>query len=116
MHTGDVSYADNDGYLHITDRIKDVIKSGGEWISSLELEDIISRHEAVNEAAAIGVPDQKWGERPLVLVVIKPEFQDKINGGVIPKFGVPNQILIVDELAKTSVGKLNKKRLRKQYC
>ncbi|MDM8556691.1 fatty acid--CoA ligase [Desulfococcaceae bacterium HSG7] len=128
MHTGDVGYADNDGYLHITDRIKDVIKSGGEWISSLELEDIISRHEAVSEAAAIGVPDQKWGERPLVLVVIKPEFRDKVNGdalkvffmeyvskGVIPKFGVPNQIIIVDELAKTSVGKLNKKRLRKQY-
>jgi fatty-acyl-CoA synthase len=109
LHTGDVGYVDGDGYLHITDRIKDVIKTGGEWISSLELEDIISQHEAVSETAIIGVPDEKWGERPLALAVLKPDFQNKVNAddlraffleyvskGVIPKYGVPNQVLIVD--------------------
>lgn len=128
MHTGDVGYLDGDGYLHITDRIKDVIKSGGEWISSLDLEDIISRHEAVSEAAVIGVPDEKWGERPLLLAVLKPAFQNTVKAddlksffkgyvakGTIPKYGVPSKVLIVDEIAKTSVGKLNKKKLRETY-
>jgi fatty-acyl-CoA synthase len=128
LHTGDVGYMDGDGYLRITDRIKDVIKSGGEWISSLVLEDIISQHEAVSEAAAIGIPDEKWGERPLVLVVLKSDFQNKVNAddlkaifienvskGLIPKYGVPNEVRIVDTIAKTSVGKLDKKRLREQY-
>jgi len=128
LHTGDVGYVDADGYLHITDRIKDVIKTGGEWISSLELESIISRHEAVSEAAVIGVPDAKWGERPLLLAVLKPEFQGKVEAddlqnfyqayvdqGVIPKYGIPSRVLIVEEIAKTSVGKLNKKQLREQY-
>jgi fatty-acyl-CoA synthase len=128
LHTGDVGYMDAEGYLHITDRIKDVIKTGGEWISSLELESIISRHEAVSEAAVIGVPDAKWGERPLLLAVLKPEFQGKVEAddlqnfyqayvdqGVIPKYGIPSRVLIVEEIAKTSVGKLNKKQLREQY-
>jgi fatty-acyl-CoA synthase len=128
LHTGDVGYVDAEGYLHITDRIKDVIKTGGEWISSLELESIISRHEAVSEAAVIGVPDAKWGERPLLLAVLKPEFQGKVEAddlqnfyqayvdqGVIPKYGIPSRVLIVEEIAKTSVGKLNKKQLREQY-
>jgi len=128
LHTGDVGYVDAEGYLHITDRIKDVIKTGGEWISSLELESIISRHEAVSEAAVIGVPDAKWGERPLLLAVLKPEFQGKIapedlqnfyqsyvDNGAIPKYGIPSRVLIVEEIAKTSVGKLNKKHLREQY-
>ena len=69
LHTGDIGYLDGDGYLRVTDRLKDVIKSGGEWISSIELEDVVSRCEGVAEAAAIGVPDARWGERPLVLVV-----------------------------------------------
>jgi fatty-acyl-CoA synthase len=128
MHTGDVGYLDDEGYLHVTDRIKDVIKTGGEWISSLDLEDIISGHEAVSEAAVIGVPDQKWGERPLLLAVLKSAFKHKINAddlkshfasyvakGVIPKYGIPSRILIVEEIAKTSVGKINKKKLREQY-
>ena len=128
LHTGDVGYVDAEGYLHITDRIKDVIKTGGEWISSLELESIISRHEAVSEAAVIGVPDTKWGERPLLLAVLKPEFRGKVQAddlqhfyqafvdqGVIPKYGIPSRVLIVEEIAKTSVGKLNKKQLRAQY-
>jgi fatty-acyl-CoA synthase len=128
LHTGDVGYVDEEGYLHITDRIKDVIKTGGEWISSLELEDLISRHEAVSEAAVIGIPDDKWGERQMLLAVLKPAFRDKVTEddlkmfygqfvaeGVIPKYGVPSRVMIVDTIAKTSVGKLNKKALRSQY-
>lgn len=128
LHTGDVGYIDPEGYLQITDRIKDVIKSGGEWVSSLDLENIISQHDAVLESAAIGVPDEKWGERPLMLVVLKPEFKDKVTPedlkafmkkaaeeGKLPKYGVPDRYEIVDMIAKTSVGKLNKKALRTSY-
>jgi fatty-acyl-CoA synthase len=128
LHTGDIGYVDEEGYLQITDRLKDVIKSGGEWISSLTLEDIMSQHEAVSEAAAIGVPDEKWGERPLVLVVLKEGYQDKVSeedlreffmkfvdSGEIPKYGVPNRVHIVDAIAKTSVGKINKKELRSEF-
>ncbi len=127
LHTGDIGYIDPEGYLQITDRLKDVIKTGGEWISSLELEDIISQHEAVSEAAVIGVPDEKWGERPLGFVVLKEEFKETVSeddlktffikfvkDGVIPKYGVPNRIVITDNIAKTSVGKINKKQLREQ--
>jgi fatty-acyl-CoA synthase len=128
LHTGDVGYIDPEGYLQITDRIKDVIKSGGEWVSSLDLENLISQHEAVLESAAIGIPDEKWGERPLMLVVLKPEFKDKVTPddlkafmkkaaeeGKLPKYGVPDRYEIVDMIAKTSVGKLNKKALRTSY-
>jgi fatty-acyl-CoA synthase len=128
LHTGDVGFIDAEGYLKITDRIKDVIKSGGEWVSSLTLEDIISQHEAISEAAVIAVPDEKWGERPLALVVLKKEFADKVKeedllnffmkfvqNGTIPKFGVPSQVLQVESIAKTSVGKINKRALRKQF-
>jgi len=128
LHTGDIGWVDPDGYLQITDRIKDVIKTGGEWVSSLELEDIISRHPAVSEAAVIGIPDEKWGERPLALVVLKEEYEGKIGeeelkafftkfyeDGTIPKYGVPNRIVITDSILKTSVGKINKKDLRKTY-
>ncbi len=125
LHTGDIGFVDTEGYLQITDRLKDVIKSGGEWISSLTLEDIISQHEAVSEAAAIGVPDEKWGERPMVMVVLKGDYKDKVSedefkdffmkfvdAGEIPKYGVPNRVQIVDEIPKTSVGKINKKEIR----
>ena len=128
LHTGDIGYFDEEGYLQVTDRLKDVIKTGGEWVSSLELEDIISQHPAVSEAAVIGIPDEKWGESPMALVVPKPEFVDNVteeelkdhfkryvNEGIIPKYGIPKRILIVDAIAKTSVGKLNKKELRKQF-
>lgn len=129
LHTGDIGYVDTEGYLQITDRLKDVIKSGGEWISSLTLEDIISQHEAVSEAAAIGVPDEKWGERPMVLVVLKGDYKGKVgedelrdffmkfvDSGEIPKYGVPNRVQIVDEIPKTSVGKINKKEIRGQFA
>ncbi len=128
LHTGDVGFIDPEGYLQITDRLKDVIKTGGEWISSLELEDIISQHPAVSEAAVVGVPDEKWGERPIALVVLRDEFKNRVDetelkrffmksveNGTIPKFGVPNKVLIVDQIAKTSVGKLNKKEIRASY-
>lgn len=128
LHTGDVASIDEEGYLQITDRIKDVIKSGGEWISSLELEDLISRHEGVGEVAVIGIPNDKWGERPLALVVVKPEMKCSVSEadiigfietfvdeGVLPKFAIPDRILLVETIAKTSVGKLDKKLLRKQH-
>lgn len=129
LHTGDIGFVDEEGYLQITDRLKDVIKTGGEWISSLALEDIISRHEAVSESAVIGVPDEKWGERPMALVVLKEEFRGKtteedlqnhfmgfVKSGDIPKYGVPESIRLVDEITKTSVGKINKKELRNRFA
>jgi fatty-acyl-CoA synthase len=128
LHTGDIGFIDEQGYLQITDRLKDVIKTGGEWVSSLELEDIISRYPAVSEVAVIGVPDEKWGERPMALVVPKADQAQTFTeaalkafiakfaeDGVIPKYGVPDRIMVVDVLPKTSVGKLDKKVMRKQF-
>jgi fatty-acyl-CoA synthase len=127
MHTGDLATIDADGYLKITDRLKDGIKSGGEWVSSLELEDLILRHPGVAEVAVIGVPDPKWGERPLALVVAKPgqgvgeaqlrsQLQEFAAEGIIPRYGVPDRIVLVEALPKTSVGKLDKKVLRSRYA
>ena len=128
LHSGDVGYINAEGYLQITDRIKDVIKSGGEWISSLDLENLLSQHEAVLESAAIGVPDEKWGERPLMIVTLKPEFQGKVSAedlkqymqagaeeGKLPKYGIPDRYVFSDNIPKTSVGKLDKKVLRRIY-
>jgi fatty-acyl-CoA synthase len=129
LHTGDMGKMDPDGYLQIADRIKDVIKSGGEWISSVALEDIILQNPCVGEAAVIGRPDPKWGERPMALIVLKQEFAattraDDIRAhiagyaerGAISKLAVPEHILLVETLDRTSVGKLNKKALREKYC
>lgn len=128
LYSGDVGHINSDGYLTVTDRIKDVIKTGGEWISSLDLENCISKHPAVLESAAIGIADEKWGERPLLLVTLKPEHKGGINEkglreymieaastGTIPRYGVPDKIVIVDELPKTSVGKLNKRVMRTSF-
>lgn len=128
LHTGDIGHIDEDGYLQITDRLKDVIKIGGEWISSLELEDLITQHFAVSEAAIIGVPDEKWGERPLALVVLTEEEKGKISEedmksflakyvdkGTLSKWAVPDRFIFTDVLAKTSVGKLNKRLMREEY-
>jgi fatty-acyl-CoA synthase len=128
LHTGDIGYIDTQGYLQITDRIKDVIKTGGEWISSLEIEDIISQHPAVSEAAVIGLPDEKWGERPLALVVLKPEqagsvtpadlighVKTYVTKGLISSWAVPERVQLVGAIEKTSVGKIDKKLLRVKY-
>lgn len=128
LHSGDVGYFDEEGYLQITDRIKDVIKSGGEWISSSDLENLMSQHEAVQESAAIGVADEKWGERPLMIVTLKPGFKDKVGAndlkqfmkkwaeqGKLPSYGVPDRYEFIDQIPKTSVGKMDKKKLRKMY-
>jgi acyl-CoA synthetase (AMP-forming)/AMP-acid ligase II len=124
LHTGDIGAIDGRGYLQITDRIKDVIKSGGEWISSLDVEDILSQHPAVSEAAVIGVHDERWGERPLALIVRRaPVSEDDIRAhigqfatrGVISQWAVPSRVVFVDSLDKTSVGKLDKKLLRQKY-
>jgi len=129
LHTGDVGYMDADGYIQITDRLKDVIKTGGEWVSSLDLENAISLHSAVQEAAAIGIPDAKWGERPMLLVVLTPQFRNDgitpevlkthmkhcAEQGKIPKYAIPDQYIITHEIPKTSVGKVDKKQLRAIY-
>ena len=128
MHTQDIAYVRADGYIRITDRLKDVIKSGGEWISSLEIETILSLHPSVADVSVIGVRDKQWGERPLALVVLKPNAQDTnvedikaiaekaVERGMIPKYGVPSQFKFVDELPKTSVGKHDKKVMREMYA
>ena len=126
LHTGDVAHRDKRNYLKITDRIKDVIKIGGEWISSLELEDLLCAHPAVGEAAVIGLNDEKWGEKPLALIVRKPaaEVDEKellqhvrgfIDKGIISKQVVLLKIRFVEAIDKTSVGKINKKALREKF-
>ncbi|MCW2293887.1 fatty-acyl-CoA synthase [Pseudomonas sp. BIGb0408] len=123
LHTGDVATLDAMGFIEIRDRIKDVIKTGGEWISSLELEDLISRHPAVREVAVVGVADPQWGERPFALVVakegqemdariLKEHLKPFVEQGHINKWAIPTQIALVTEVPKTSVGKLDKKRIR----
>ncbi len=128
MHTGDVANVDEHGFVQIVDRLKDVIKSGGEWIVSLELENILSLHEGVQEAAVIGMPDERWGERPLAIVAPTQAWKDKltpeelkahmakfVENGTITNWAVPDQFVLVDEIPKTSVGKLDKKILRSQH-
>ncbi|OLF35378.1 long-chain fatty acid--CoA ligase [Psychrobacter sp. C 20.9] len=127
MHTQDIACISADGTLSITDRLKDVIKSGGEWVSSLEVETILSFHPSVADIAVIGVPDTRWGERPLALVVLKPDYADTtstdilalghqaVERGHLPKYGVPSEVRFLSEMPKTSVGKLDKKRMRSMY-
>jgi len=114
--------------VQITDRLKDVIKSGGEWISSLALESLISQHAAVAEVAVIGVADARWGERPLALVVARAEAKASLDAeairshllafvadGTLTKVAIPDRILLVEAIDKTSVGKTDKKLLRQKY-
>ena len=127
MHTGDIGQFDADGYLHLVDRAKDVIKSGGEWVSSIDLENAISQFPAVGEVAVIGIADPKWGERPMALVVPKPgaeiaeealrqHLRAMAEAGAISKFAIPDRIQLVEQIEKTSVGKIDKKRLRQLYA
>ncbi|NMM04126.1 fatty acid--CoA ligase [Paraburkholderia sp. RP-4-7] len=129
LHTQDIANVDTAGWLQITDRIKDVIKSGGEWVSSLEIENLISLQSGVAEVAVIGIKDEKWGERPVALVVRKPDGATPVTEhdirqhvlafaekGLISKYSVPQIVKFVDALEKTSVGKTNKKWLREQFA
>lgn len=122
LRTGDVGTISPDGFLSIADRAKDVIKSGGEWISSVDLENAVMAHPAVVEAAVIGVPDQRWDERPLVAVVAAENTcvtpRDLRNHLVtdFAKWQLPEHWAFVDEVPKTSVGKFDKKRLRDMYA
>ena len=127
LHTGDVAYIDHDGYIRITDRLKDVIKIGGEWISSLELENALSQHPAVKEVAVVGLPDARWEERPHAEVVVHPAARETIttkeliaflrtfiDNGTIHQRAILTVIRIVETVPRTSVGKLDKKILRAQ--
>jgi len=127
LHTQDIGRIGPSGSLQITDRIKDVIKSGGEWISSLEIETLISQHPAVAEVAVLGLADARWGERPLPVVVLRPgsegvgeaEIIAHLRGfaeaGRISRFAVPEHVRFADSLEKTSVGKINKRQMRERY-
>lgn len=127
MHTGDVATICQMGFIEILDRIKDVIKTGGEWVSSLALEDFISRHPAVREAAVVGVPDPQWGERPFAMLVVrageevdarvlKEHLKPFVEQGLLSKWAIPEQVAVVTELPRTSVGKLDKKRIRQEIA
>lgn len=122
LRTGDVGSIDPKGFIQITDRAKDVIKSGGEWISSVELEGLLMAHSAVAEAAVIGVPDERWDERPLACVVVKEGAEvtiDDLEGFLkdkIAKWWMPERWAFIDEVPKTSVGKFDKKVLRASYA
>jgi acyl-CoA synthetase (AMP-forming)/AMP-acid ligase II len=125
LRTGDIATIDPRGYIHLVDRIKDVIKSGGEWISSVQLENEIMAHPGVAEAAVIGVPQAKWGERPVAYVVLKPgpaatdetrtDLRDHLKGRV-PTWWLPDEIIFIDQIPKTSVGKFAKKQLRETFA
>ena len=119
--TGDVATIDADGYMQITDRSKDVIKSGGEWISSIDLENVLMAHPAVHEAAAIACFHPKWDERPLMVVVKKPEAQVSkeeliaFYKGKVPSWQTPDDVVFVDEIPHTATGKIYKLKLREQF-
>jgi fatty-acyl-CoA synthase len=122
LRTGDVGRIDARGYITISDRVKDVVKSGGEWISTLELEAAILTHPAVREVAVVATPDERWGERPLACVTLVPgqsaspeELRAHLAGRVV-KWWMPDQWAFVDEVPRTSVGKHDKKLLRERYA
>ena len=127
LHTQDVAVMFPDGSVQIVDRIKDVIKTGGEWVSSIQVESLIGDVPGVQEAAVIGVKDEKWGERPMAFVVAKPDakstrtrsapiWRGHVESNRISKYAVPeaDRIVFVAEIPKTSVGKINKKLLRER--
>lgn len=129
LHTNDIAVRDAAGYLRITDRLKDVVKVAGEWVSSLELEDLIAQHPSVAEVAVIGAPDERWGERPLALLVLKPgveggaatekEIVHFVKGyadkGFVSKHALLLRAKVVEGIDKTSVGKTNKVALRQKH-
>jgi fatty-acyl-CoA synthase len=121
LRTGDVGTLDERGFIRLTDRAKDVIKSGGEWISSMQLENLLMAHPDVAEAAVIGVTDDKWGERPLAAVVLRPGAEvtaEKLRAFMaeqLPRWQVPERWCFIPEVPKTSVGKFSKRQMRDSY-
>ncbi len=121
LRTGDVATISPDGYIKLVDRTKDLVKSGGEWISSVELENEIMAHPSVREAAVIGVQDEKWGERPVACVVVEDsealdaEALREFLSDRVAKWWIPEQVEFIDEVPKTSVGKFSKKTLRERF-
>jgi len=122
LHTGDIGTIDEEGYVRLVDRTKDMIKSGGEWISSVDLENTIMAHPEVMEAAVIGIPDEKWQEVPMACIVpmpgknIKPEeIKSFLKDKVKAKFWIPETIALLEQIPKTSVGKFNKRELRQMF-
>ena len=118
---GDVGTVDSDGYLKVTDRLKDVIKSGGEWISSIDMENLLTSHPAITEAAVVGLPHPKWQERPYVQVMLRPgatitlaEVHEHLSGA-FASWQLPERVDVVTELPRTSVGKIDKKTIRGRH-
>jgi fatty-acyl-CoA synthase len=124
FRTGDVATMQSNGCIEIADRTKDLIKSGGEWISSVALENALMAHPKVQEAAVIAVPDERWAERPLACVVARPDFRGAISDEELAdylaqqfaKWWIPERYVFLDELPKTSVGKFDKKVMRQQHA
>jgi fatty-acyl-CoA synthase len=122
LRTGDIASIDSKGFVRISDRAKDVIKSGGEWISSVELEGELMAHDDVDEAAVVAKPDDKWGERPLACVVLREGAELSADDIVehlkprVAKWWLPDEVAFIDEVPKTSVGKFDKKVLRKRLA
>ena len=126
MHTNDVACVNQKGSIRITDRSKDIIKVGGEWLSSLEIEDVIAKHASVSEVAVIGASDLNWGEIPLAIVVAKPGaiFDNRdiiqivkasVDSGLLPREAITMKVQRADSIDKTSVGKINKVTLRAKF-
>jgi fatty-acyl-CoA synthase len=121
LRTGDVGTVDEFGYVRLTDRTKDIIKSGGEWISSVELENCLTSHPDLVEAAVIGVPDDRWDERPCAVIVPTGGVDLTVDDlrswlqGRVAKWWIPERWVVVTEIPKTSVGKIDKKLLRASY-
>jgi fatty-acyl-CoA synthase len=122
FHTGDVATIDPDGYVQLTDRRKDIIKSGGEWISSIDMENAAMAHDCVAEAACIAVPHPRWGERPLLIVTPRPERRPERDallaflGERFPRWMLPDDVVVLEELPHTATGKVMKTRLRELYA
>ena len=122
LRTGDVAAIDSHGYIRIADRTKDLIKSGGEWISSVDMENLLMAHAAVQEAAVIAIPDPKWSERPLACVVFKPgrsASTDELRAHLASKFikwQLPDRFEFMDAIPRTSTGKFWKVKLRERFC
>ena len=124
MHTGDLAVVDDLGYLSIVDREKDAVKSGGEFIPTIILEDVISTYPGIAEAAVVAKPDKKWGERPVAFIsglkTVEPKkivdhMMKYVESGRIAKFWIPDEFIPVDSFQKTSTGKIDKKPLRERY-